>query len=160
MRPVPLRRSGFLIGLLVLLVGCGGSGGSSTPSVLATPPSSTRATTDPNDIVQAGAERLTVPGGLDWIVVAGGSAWAASGSLTRLDGATGVVLSTLALSGGACLAPDVGYDSLWVAVCQEGSPHVVRVDPISGQVVATIPVRAANFQGESSVGAGAGLCGC
>jgi streptogramin lyase len=91
---------------------------------------------------------------MDWIVIAGDSAWASSESLTRLDGRTGAVLSTLELPGPTCLAPDVGFDALWLGVC--GSPQVLRVDPATGEVAATIPLQVGDLLAESSVAAGAG----
>ena len=107
------------------------------------------------DVEQAGATRLDVPGGMDWITVAAGSAWTSSGKITRLDGRTGEVVTTIETVGDTCLAPDVGFGSLWFGVC--GTPEVLRIDPKSGKVVATIKLaRVSDLQEESSVAAGAG----
>lgn len=106
-------------------------------------------------IQDAGGARLHVSGGMDWITVAGGSAWTSNEAITRLDGRTGDVLATIAIPGPTCLAPDIGYGSLWFGVC--GTPEVVRIDPRSGKVLATIKVAmVTDLQEESSVAAGAG----
>lgn len=108
------------------------------------------------DVVAAGATRLTVDGGMDWVVVAGGSAWVSNESLVRLDGRTGAELSRLALKGATCLAPDVGLGALWVGVCSSPA-QVLKVHPRTGKVlaVAQVPATEALLE-ESSVAAGAG----
>ena len=109
----------------------------------------------PVDIDKAGAAARHVPGGMDWITLAGGSAWTSNEAITRLDTRDGRVLSTTPLPGPTCLAPDVGYGALWFGVC--GAPEVLRVDPTSGKVLRTIKVAGvSDFQPESSVAAGAG----
>ena len=133
-----------------------GSAASAAPSSSTPEPSPTGPTLVASvDIVQAGATRLEVPGGMDWITVAAGSAWTSSESIARLDGKTGAVVTTIETIGATCLAPDVGFGSLWFGVC--GTPEVLRVDPKSGKVIATITVaRVSDLQEESSVAAGAG----
>jgi glutamine cyclotransferase len=108
------------------------------------------------DIESAGGTRLEVAGGLDWITVTEGSAWASSDVITRFDGATGKIASTIPISGFTCLAPDVGSGSLWFGVCGS-SPQMLRVDAGTGKVVASIPIpQATDLLEESSVAFGAG----
>jgi virginiamycin B lyase len=166
-RTVPLVPAATVVVVVGLAVtACGSSGapssqsgvGSSTSAAASqspAPASSGPTLVAPVGIEDAGATRLEVPGGMDWITVAGGSAWTSNESITRLDGRTGAVLSTIELPGPTCLAPDLGFDSLWFGVC--GSPEVLRVDPRTGKVLATIKVtKVDDIQEESSVAAGAG----
>jgi streptogramin lyase len=92
---------------------------------------------------------------MDWITLAGGSAWTSNKTITQLDGLTGDVLTTITIPGPSCLAPDVGYGSLWFGVC--GTPEVVRIDPVDGKVLATIKIaNVDDLEEESSVAVGAG----
>jgi len=62
------------------------------------------------DIQQVGGTRFTVAGGMDWIIAAAGSAWSSNESVTRLDGRTGAVLSTIPLPGVTCASPRFPVD--------------------------------------------------
>ena len=152
--------------VVLALSACTSSASTSpTPSGASTPaPSSSSPEPTPTgptlvaqvDIQTAGATRLEVPGGMDWITVAGGSAWTSSDAIARLDGRTGEVVTRIEIPGPTCLAPDIGYGSLWFGVCG-GTPEVLRVDPRSGKVTATVRLRGvSDIQEESSVAAGAG----
>lgn len=134
----------------------GGGSSSSSPTPQSTSPTPTGPSLVASvGIEETGATRLDVPGGMDWITVASDSAWTSNESITRLDGRTGAVLATIEIPGPTCLAPDMGYDSLWFAVCD--SPEVLRIDPKTGKVLATIKLaKVSNIQEESSVAAGAG----
>lgn len=105
----------------------------------------------------AGATALTVTPFADWVAVAGGSAWVAVGtSVKQFDGRDGTELADIALPGETCLAMDVGLDAVWVGACRPGSPSLVRIDPKTAQVIATIPLEVNDLQFEGSVAAGEG----
>ena len=109
------------------------------------------------DIGAAGATQLTVTPFADWVVTAEGSAWVAVGeAVTQLDGGDGAQLATVPVPGETCLAMDVGFDSVWVGACQTDAPSIVRIDPATATVVATIPLPIRDLQAESSVAAGEG----
>ena len=63
-------------------------------------------------------------------------------------------LESIPLPGSTCLAPDVGFGSLWFGVC--GTPEVLRIDIASGKVRAQIPIKVPDLQEESSIAVGAG----
>ena len=109
------------------------------------------------DIEAAGATRLTVMPFADWVVTTDGSAWVAVGeAVTQLDGGDGAELASVPIPGETCLAMDVGFDSIWVGACRMDAPSLVRIDPATATVVATIPLPIRDLQGESSVAAGEG----
>jgi YVTN family beta-propeller protein len=109
------------------------------------------------DIEAAGAARLTVTPFADWVVMADGSAWVAVGeAVKQLDGGNGSELATVAVPGETCLAMDAGFDSVWVGACGSDTPSLVRIDPATATVAATIPLPIRDFQAESSVAAGEG----
>lgn len=109
------------------------------------------------DIEEAGATRVTVTPFADWVVAAGGDAWVAVGeAVTQLARDDGAELATLPVPGETCLAMDVGFDSVWVGACRSGSPSLVRIDPATATIIATIPLAIPDLQYESSVAAGEG----
>lgn len=100
------------------------------------------------------ATEITEVGEPDWLAIAGDSVWAAGvppgiGRFTLASGRqrAGVVV------GGICLAMDVGFDSLWAGDCK--AKTLIRVDPKSGEITATIPLPGAPMA-ESSVAVGEG----
>lgn len=104
---------------------------------------------------EAGATRLTVTA--DWLAVAEGSAWAAAGSgVERFDGRDGSVVTSVPVPDGICLGFDVAFGAVWAGASPAGAPSLVRIDAATGKVVATIPLKIAAIQCESSVGAGEG----
>jgi YVTN family beta-propeller protein len=108
------------------------------------------------DIDAAGAT-LTVTPLADWIVTAEGSAWVtASESVKQLDGDDGSELADIPVPGETCLAMDVGFDSVWVGACQRDAPSLVRIDPATASIIATISLPIRDLQAESSVAAGEG----
>lgn len=108
------------------------------------------------DVVDAGGARLDVPGA-DWLQVADGAAWAtlASQALVRLDAGSGAQNTSIPMSGQACLAMDVGFDSLWIGVCSRPS-EVLRVDLRTAEVRATVTLPGRRFEEEGSLAAGEG----
>jgi len=168
-----------LVGVLVvgvLVVGCGSRSGSPTPpsmpasatsltptpSVAAATPT-TRPTPPPTpsplgpptvEIGSAGALLLREDGRPDWLALAGGSAWGAGNDgIRQMDGRTGADKALVAVTS-VCTAMDVGFGSLWAADCDHAS--LVRIDPATGKVTATYPLKAGFIAEEGSVGAGEG----
>ena len=155
------RRS---VALVVLWALMGGGCGGPSPSQLATPspspsvsPSAASAAPSADttiDIVAAGATRIELTGGPDWVAVAGGSAWVAvRGGVRRIDGATGEPDGLVPVPGVICLAMDIGFDSLWAGSCDR---HLlVRIDPVAGSLdtpFMDLPIAA--LQQEGSIGVG------
>ncbi len=123
-------------------------------------PSSGPALVPAQDIEEAGATRLTVRPFADWVVTAGGDAWVAVGeAVKQFAGADGTELAMLPVPGETCLAMDVGFDSVWVGACKSGAPSLVRIDPATATISATIPLEVNDLQYESSVAAGEGRSG-
>lgn len=105
------------------------------------------------DIASAGGAHFEIAGALDWLLVVEGVAWAMGDApLTRID-ASGNVLSTTKLPGSVCLAPDQGFGSVWAATC--GAPNLVRLDPATGAIQATVPLPVADVHVEGSIGVSA-----
>jgi virginiamycin B lyase len=166
---------GVLIGS-VLLVGCGSGSVSSTsasspagPASLVPTPSAppatptTRPTSRPTpsplgpppvDIGSAGALLLREDGRPDWLALAGGSAWGAGiDGIRQMDGTTGTDKALVPVTS-VCTAMDVGFGSLWAADCEHGA--LVRIDPSTGKVAATYPLKGGSIAEEGSVGVGEG----
>jgi virginiamycin B lyase len=127
-----------------------------TPSPTTAPsPTPQKSLVAAQSMEDAGATRLAVTA--DWMAVGGGFAWAAADSgVERLDGRDGSLLSSIPVPTGLCLGFDVAFGSVWAGVSAGGSPSLVRIDQATGKVVATIPLKVAGIQCESSVGAGEG----
>lgn len=145
---------------VVTLTACSGaSTETATPSTAAPPPPSSAPTTAPASsgpptIESAGATRIPLSPGPDWLAIAGGSVWTSAGrGIVQLDpvtGATGAFTELL----GICVAFDVGYDALWTASCD--IPVIWRIDPTDGAVIATVALPVEGMQDEGSVAAGEG----
>lgn len=156
------------LAVVVLLAGCAAPSTSAplsaapaaVPSTTAVPtstPAPTTAEITPPplpSIEDAGATRIRIAPGPDWLAIAGGSVWTAAGpGILQLDPVTGE-RGALTEFLGICVAFDVGYDSLWTASCDE--PVVGRLDPTDGSLIATVPLPVAGIQDEGSVAAGEG----
>jgi YVTN family beta-propeller protein len=157
---------------LGVLCGCGGSGGAGSGDTTTAPAatgSTTAATTGStavsapaaslpsiSDLEAEGATRVEDLGEPDWLVLAGGSAWAAGvgKGVGRLDGKTGKLLSSVDVPVPICLAMDAGFKSVWVGSC--GTPVISRIDPRTAKVVATIALSVEDLAHESSLAAGEG----
>lgn len=144
--------------LACVLAACGGGGDDDgTGSAAATSPPATAAAVtgtvpEPTDIEAAGATRVPDLGEPDWLMLAGGSAWAAGvdKGVGRLDGTTGALVGSVVVTGEICLAMDVGFESLWAASCRP-TPSLTRIDPSTGKVTATIPLPSDDLASESSL---------
>ena len=108
------------------------------------------------DVLKAGGSALPVYDA-DWVQVVGGHAWTTLGSgvVQQLDGRTGKELAGVKVRGATCTAMDVGEDALWVGVCSSSS-KLLRINPASGEVVASIPLPGFVIAEEGSVASGAG----
>jgi virginiamycin B lyase len=104
---------------------------------------------------EVGASRLAMT--VDWMVAVHGFVWAAGEpGIERLNGRTGSVLGTIPVPDGVCLGFDVGFGDIWAAGPPVGSPALLRIDEVTGKLVASIPLRVPSLQCESSVAAGEG----
>jgi virginiamycin B lyase len=119
---------------------------SSSPAVPDLPPAAA--------IDTLGGAALDVPDA-DWMAVVAGSAWTTLGRgvVQQLDGEDGSPGMEVPVDGPTCTAPDAGFGSLWVPVCEPGS--VVRIDPDTGKS-RTIDLDGATIQEEGSIAAGEG----
>ena len=172
MRP----RSLSVIAVIALVAGCASgpaspSGASAVvpttvASTAATPPASTspKSSATPvatqaiggttQDVEVAGAKRIGQGDGPDWVTMAAGSAWVATGvGIQQYDGATGAPGSRVPVFG-VCLAMDTGFASLWVGDCDAHA--LVRVDPATARITSTIVLPVDGIQEESSIAAGEG----
>jgi len=108
------------------------------------------------DIVEAGAARFDVDDA-DWIQVIEGSAWTSLSSnvVVRLTPRSGEQTASIPTADAACLAMDVGFDSLWTGVCSDPA-MVLRIDPRTAKVRASIPLPGQRLEPEGSLAVGAG----
>jgi YVTN family beta-propeller protein len=105
-------------------------------------------------IEQVAQVSLHVDGFPDWLAIGFGSLWVTNGpagGVQRIDLGTHAVVAVVGIRR-PCAAMAVGYDSIWVASRQDRT--LVRIDPKTNTVAATIPVGVANS--EASVAAGEG----
>ena len=143
---------------MVTLTGCSGTSvktaASSSPATSVGP--SSGGLPGVQDLVSAGAHQFSVPDA-DWLEVIEGAAWTAlgEGSVARLDSASGKPDATVKLGGGVCTAMDRGFSSLWVGVCSDPA-KVVRIDPQSAKITASIALTGSTLVEEGSVAAGEG----
>ncbi len=168
MRPVHRWRAAA-VALVLALASCsaGNSAEQTSPSSTAAASTATVAATSTTvestttteammpmtDIASAGGAHFEIAGALDWLLVVEGVAWAMGDApVTRID-ASGNVLSTTKLPGSVCLAPDQGFGSVWAATC--GAPNLVRLDPATGAIQATVPLPVADAHFEGSIGVSA-----
>jgi virginiamycin B lyase len=97
---------------------------------------------------------FAVPGAPDWIAVSE-SVWISNkprNSITRIDPATNKVIETIAVGSKPCSGLAIGFGSLWVPNCGDGT--LSRVDLRAGNVTATIPISIASSEGGLAAGAG------
>ena len=106
------------------------------------------------DIHLAGALHIAGSPSPDWVLLAGESAWVAGvgAGIGRYDRHTGAVLAEVPLTGEICLAMDAGFGSLWLGNCT--TRQIVRIDEVSGEIVAISERIPEGIQGESSIAVG------
>ncbi len=161
---------------LILVAGCGagsatdltpgGPAATATATAMATAapasaseaaspsPTPTPAPSRPPSIEAAGASRIRISPGADWLMIVDGHVWTAAGrGIVKLDPATGEQLAFTEILG-ICLAFDAGYDSLWAGGCDD--PAIWRIDPATGAVLATVELPVPGIEEEGSVAAGEG----
>jgi hypothetical protein len=132
----------------------------SSPSVAVAVPS-TPGWPPITDILKAGASALDVDDA-DWLQVLEDHAWTTlstpgGGTVQQLDARSGQPQESIFnQSADICTAMDVGFDSLWAAVCHPTSASVLRIDPSSGEVQARIPLPDLQILEEGSIASGEG----
>jgi virginiamycin B lyase len=97
---------------------------------------------------------FTVKGHPDWMAVAPDSVWVASSAdnlVTQLKAADSQIGATVSVNK-PCSGLAIGFGSLWVPSC--GEHTLVRADPTTGKIQATIPIGPADSEGGITVGAG------
>ena len=113
------------------------------------------------DILKSGGSALDVDDA-DWLQVLGNHAWTTlstpgGGTVQQLDARTGRPQESIFnQSADTCTAMDVGFDSLWVAVCHPTSASLQRIDPSTGKVQARIPLPDMQILEVGSVASGEG----
>lgn len=156
-------RNAIIPCLVMLFAACSSGDGSDAPSPVTSAPTSPSAsmesspTEDPEPawLVSMNGQQIHAEPFGDWVIVAFHRAWVlgVGEGIGMYDVSTGELQGTSSIEGESCAAPDAGFGSLWVPTCGEGVVH--RVDPETGDVIATIPVTPSDFA-EKSVGAGEG----
>ena len=140
----------------VLLAACGSDPQTTTTDADATQPPASAWT----DVVDAGAEALGIADA-DWLQVVGDSVYTTIGgpagsSVQGIDAATGKAGAAIPTEADTCTAMAVGYGSLWAAVCSGPSSALLRIDPATGRVLATVKIKDAAIQWEGSVASAEG----
>ncbi|MEO6411319.1 MAG: hypothetical protein ABIO48_01920 [Pedococcus sp.] len=113
------------------------------------------------DVLKAGGSALDVDDA-DWLQVLDDHAWTTlgtpgGGTVQQLDARSGQPeKSIFNQSADTCTAMDLGFESLWVAVCHPISAAVLRVDPITGKVRARISLPGLQILEEGAVASGEG----
>ena len=113
------------------------------------------------DITAAGATTLDIADA-DWLQVTTAHAWTTlgtprGGTIQQLDAKTGAEQRSIFTAGAdTCTAMDVGFGSLWAALCGPTEGSVVRIDPDSGKVLARVALKGRRIQEEGSVAAAEG----
>ena len=162
-------RTGSAVVACLLLAACAEETPDEQVSTETVAPASPSTTSDPSpsdseqldlppveDVVAAGSTEIRVPGEPDWLVLAGGSAWAATDGVTRLDGRTGQPMGTIRTDGFVCVGMDTGFGSVWATVCNNAS-SILRIDPATAEVLEAIPLPpGTQVNPESTLSAGEG----
>ncbi|WP_421851760.1 PQQ-binding-like beta-propeller repeat protein [Novosphingobium sp.] len=77
----------------------------------------------------------------DWVLIGPDAVWVAGqGPLRKIDPQTNREVMVVPLPGTACAGLAAGFGSLWVPICSKKANSVLRVDAVSGAIVATIPM--------------------
>jgi len=100
------------------------------------------------------AAKFPIPGFPDWVAISD-SVWISNkpmNSIARLDPAINQVGATITVGKAPCAGLAVGFGSVWVPLCSDGS--VVRVDLASQKIVATIHSGVADTEGGIAAGEG------
>ena len=155
----------LVVAACLVVAGCAGSAVPSDASASRPdPPGGASSSPTPSwtDITAAGATTLDVADA-DWLQVTKDHVWTtlstpAGGTVQQLDAGTGEPQRAIVNAGAdTCTAMDVGFGSLWAAVCDPTQGSVVRIDPGSGKVLARVPLKGRQIQEEGSVAAAEGF---
>lgn len=136
----------------LLAAACGDDAGTSAEPAQATATTTTvPELPEIEDIESAGGEAIDARPFADWVTVAGDSAWVANvgAGVGRYDRATGELLESVPTQTGICLAMEQGFDSLWLGQCR--STSIMRVDLVTGEIIADITLPVGGLNDESSL---------
>lgn len=136
----------------LLAAACGDDAGTSAEPAQATATTTTvPELPEIEDIESAGGEAIDARPFADWVTVAGDSAWVANvgAGVGRYDRATGELLESVPTQTGICLAMEQGFDSLWLGQCR--STSIMRVDLVTGEIIADIALPVGGLNDESSL---------
>jgi len=147
-----------LAGWLVSGVACDADPPTSTRSADDVPTSSTESApsgTEPTDTLEIGGRQATsvrIMGGPDWRVADDDNVYVKRdvGRVEVLDPATAAVVSSIEIGGDLCQGLGDAVGTLWTC----SGTDLVRIDPTSGDLLATVSVGKAHQQGELSAGFG------
>ncbi len=91
-------------------------------------------------------QRWRLPGGPDWLAVDDAGVWIKrdDGTVDRIAPDTGEIDLTVELGGDLCQGLGVGLGAVWACA----GTDVVRLDPGTGEVLATLPVGKTHSQGQ------------
>jgi virginiamycin B lyase len=98
--------------------------------------------------------KFSIPGSPDWLAI-GDSVWISNkpkNNLSLIDPKTNKVAATIPVGKGPCAGLALGFGSVWVPLCGDGT--VLRVDIGSQKTVATIKTGIADTEGGIAAGAG------
>ena len=98
--------------------------------------------------------KFPIPGFPDWVAI-GDSVWISNkplNSISRLDPKTNTVAATVPVGKSPCAGLAVGFGSVWVPQCSDGT--VWRVDLSSQKIIAKIPSGVADTEGGIAAGEG------
>lgn len=105
-------------------------------------------------IAQSSAFTRAVAGSGDFLVADGRSVWMTNESRVERWSPTSATATRSVTLAEPCGAPAIAANALWVADCDAHA--LVRIDLLSGKVVARVPMRFADAMGEMSLAVGAG----
>jgi virginiamycin B lyase len=98
--------------------------------------------------------KFSIPGSPDWVAL-GDSVWISNNpknNISQLDPKTNQVGAVITVGTKPCSGLALGFGSVWVPICSDGS--VQRVDVKSQKIVASIPSGVANTEGGITAGEG------
>ncbi len=145
--------SRVLIAGVLVVGGCGGS--DPKPRASATPSASLPAAVPAGSRVQA---TLSLDGGPDWMATDGQYVFVKrdSGLVTAIDPKSGRVAFTVPVPTALCQGVGAGFGSVWTCAANQaaGSDDVVRIDPRTKRITATVTAGKSESSGRIVTGHG------
>lgn len=113
-------------------------------------------TTAINDIFKACYKAITLAKEPDFLAADSGTAWVVDNNNNRIqkisvNGNNPQIIDTIT---GACAAPVIAYNAVWVVSCAE--KQLYKIDKNTGKIIAKIPTGVADNDGEMALAAGDG----